>query len=158
MTMKAHAYYIIFGRPPIGGSFPPPPPPGGATASDPVPCLVREVTASGVRCGGELAAAVHGGLGVEAHVDLVGKQVLGRRRLDVAVAAPDAVGNPTQIGAKLVHQLLRRFLGEPEVLVVQQRLLPRRTALPITRAALSIWWVLRTSPCRGPNPSVDRRE
>ena len=28
MTMKAHTYYIIFGRPPIGGSFPPP---GGAT-------------------------------------------------------------------------------------------------------------------------------
>ena len=30
MTMKAHTYYIIFGRPPIGGSFPPLPP-GGAT-------------------------------------------------------------------------------------------------------------------------------
>jgi len=30
MTMKAHTYYIIFGLPPIGGSFPPPP--GGATA------------------------------------------------------------------------------------------------------------------------------
>jgi len=29
MTMKAHTYYITFGRPPIGGSFPPPP--GGAT-------------------------------------------------------------------------------------------------------------------------------
>ena len=28
----------------------------------------------------------------------------------------------------------------------------------VTRAALSIWWALRTSPCRGPNPSVDRRE
>ena len=26
-----------------------------------------------------------------------------------------------------------------------------------TRAALSIWWALRTSPSRGPNPSVDRR-
>ena len=142
MTMKAHTYYIIFGRPPIGGSSPLPP--GGATASDPVPCLVREVTASGVRCG-ELAAAVHGGLGVEAHVDLVGKQVLGRRRLDVAVAAPDAVGNPTQIGAKLVHQLLRRFLGEPVVLVVQQRLLPRRTTLPITSAVVKLlikrWWI-----------------
>ena len=25
MTMKAHTYYIIFGRPPIGGSFPPSP-------------------------------------------------------------------------------------------------------------------------------------
>ena len=25
MIMKAHAYYIIFGRPPIGGSFPLPP-------------------------------------------------------------------------------------------------------------------------------------
>jgi len=25
MTMKAHTYYIIFGRPPMGGSFPPPP-------------------------------------------------------------------------------------------------------------------------------------
>ena len=25
------------------------------------------------------------------------------------------------------------------------------------RAALSIWWALRTSPCLGPNPSVDRR-
>jgi len=23
MTMKAHAYYIIFGRPPIGGKLPP---------------------------------------------------------------------------------------------------------------------------------------
>jgi len=32
MAMKAHAYYIIFGRPPIGGgSFPLPLPPGGAT-------------------------------------------------------------------------------------------------------------------------------
>ena len=30
MTMKAHTYYILFGRPPIGGSFPLPP--GGATA------------------------------------------------------------------------------------------------------------------------------
>ena len=29
MTMKAHTYYIIFGRPTIGGSFPPPR--GGAT-------------------------------------------------------------------------------------------------------------------------------
>ena len=27
----------------------------------------------------------------------------------------------------------------------------------IARAALSIWWALRTLPCRGPNPSVDRR-
>jgi len=27
----------------------------------------------------------------------------------------------------------------------------------IIRAALSIWWARRTSPCRGPNPSVDRR-
>jgi len=27
----------------------------------------------------------------------------------------------------------------------------------VGRAALSIWWALRTSPCRGPNPSVDRR-
>ena len=27
MTMKAHTYYIIFGRPPIGGSFPLPPSP-----------------------------------------------------------------------------------------------------------------------------------
>jgi len=24
MTMKAHTYYIIFGRPPIGGKLPPP--------------------------------------------------------------------------------------------------------------------------------------
>ena len=31
MTMKAHTYYIIFGRPPIGGKLPPFPP-GGATA------------------------------------------------------------------------------------------------------------------------------
>jgi len=30
MTLKAHAYYVIFGRPPTGGSFPPYPP-GGAT-------------------------------------------------------------------------------------------------------------------------------
>ena len=30
MTMKAHTYYIIFGRPPIGGELPPSPP-GGAT-------------------------------------------------------------------------------------------------------------------------------
>ena len=28
---------------------------------------------------------------------------------------------------------------------------------PLARAALSIWWALRTSLCRGPNPSVDRR-
>jgi len=32
VTMKAHTYYIIFGRPPIGGSFPLPPS-GGATDS-----------------------------------------------------------------------------------------------------------------------------
>jgi len=25
MTMKAHTYYVIFGRPPIGGKLPPPP-------------------------------------------------------------------------------------------------------------------------------------
>jgi len=31
VTMKAHTYYIIFGRPPIGGSFPALPPSGGAT-------------------------------------------------------------------------------------------------------------------------------
>ena len=31
MTMKAHTYYTIFGRPPIGGKLPPLPP-GGATA------------------------------------------------------------------------------------------------------------------------------
>ena len=30
MTMKAHTYYIIFGRPPIGGKASPP---GGATAT-----------------------------------------------------------------------------------------------------------------------------
>jgi len=29
MTMKAYTYYIIFGRPHIGGKLPPPP--GGAT-------------------------------------------------------------------------------------------------------------------------------
>jgi len=34
MTMKAHTYYIIFGRPPVGGSFPPFPP-GGATVTGP---------------------------------------------------------------------------------------------------------------------------
>ena len=33
MTMKARIYYIIFGRPPIGGKLPPL---GGATASTPV--------------------------------------------------------------------------------------------------------------------------
>ena len=32
MTMKAHANYIIFGRPPIGGNLPPP---GGATGIGP---------------------------------------------------------------------------------------------------------------------------
>jgi len=32
MIMKAHTYYIIFGRPPIGGEASPLPP-GGATAS-----------------------------------------------------------------------------------------------------------------------------
>ena len=31
MTMKAHTYYIIFGRPPIKGKLPPSP--GGATAA-----------------------------------------------------------------------------------------------------------------------------
>jgi len=34
MTMKAHTYYIIFGRPPIGGKLPPFPSSGGATAGD----------------------------------------------------------------------------------------------------------------------------
>ena len=33
MTIKAHTYYIIFGRPPIGGKLPPFPP-RGATATD----------------------------------------------------------------------------------------------------------------------------
>jgi len=36
------------------------------------------------------------------------------------------------------------------------RRLAAKTTAPC-RAALSIWWALRTSPCRGPNPSVDRR-
>ena len=31
VTMKAHTYYIIFGRPPIGGGASPLPPPGGAS-------------------------------------------------------------------------------------------------------------------------------
>jgi len=31
MTVKAHTYYIIFGRPPIGGGEASPFPPGGAT-------------------------------------------------------------------------------------------------------------------------------
>jgi len=31
--MKAHTYYIIFGRPPIGEEASPFPPPGGATAT-----------------------------------------------------------------------------------------------------------------------------
>ena len=31
MTMKANTYYIIFGRPPIGGKLTSPLPPGGAT-------------------------------------------------------------------------------------------------------------------------------
>ena len=34
---------------------------------------------------------------------------------------------------------------------------PRRFSEPKTRATLSISLALRTSPCRGPNPSVDRR-
>jgi hypothetical protein len=33
----------------------------------------------------------------------------------------------------------------------------RNKTVGLTRAALSIWWALRTSPYRGPNPSVDRR-
>ena len=33
MTMKAHTYYIIFGRLPIGGEASPFPPPGGTTGS-----------------------------------------------------------------------------------------------------------------------------
>jgi len=33
MTMKAHTYYIIFGRPPIRGKLPAFPP-GGATGSE----------------------------------------------------------------------------------------------------------------------------
>ena len=34
---------------------------------------------------------------------------------------------------------------------------PPYSFTPGFRAALSIWWTLRTSPCRGPSPSVDRR-
>jgi len=37
--MKAHAYYIIFGRPPIGGKLPPFPP-GGTTAMFHSDCLI----------------------------------------------------------------------------------------------------------------------
>ena len=37
MTMKAHTYYIIFGRPPIGGKLPPSPP-GGATGLNAICC------------------------------------------------------------------------------------------------------------------------
>ena len=33
MTMKAHTYYVIFGRPPIGGKLPPVPP-CGTTGED----------------------------------------------------------------------------------------------------------------------------
>jgi len=51
MTMKAHTYYIIFGRPPIGGSFPLSPS-GGATGCPLWVTLamaeVREVTTSTV--------------------------------------------------------------------------------------------------------------
>ena len=39
MTMKAHTYYIIFGRPPIGRKLPPFPP-GGATAPSCVSCIL----------------------------------------------------------------------------------------------------------------------
>jgi len=41
MTMKAHTYYIIFGRPLIGESFPPFPP-GGAQATDKTALLTTE--------------------------------------------------------------------------------------------------------------------
>jgi len=41
---------------------------------------------------------------------------------------------------------------------VRQKVNAALVALSISsRAALSIWWALRTSPCRGRNPSVDRR-
>ena len=40
MTMKAHTYYIIFGRPPIGGKLPPS---GGATAVNAENTILRPV-------------------------------------------------------------------------------------------------------------------
>ena len=49
MTMKAHTYYIIFGRPPIGGSFPPSSlaaPPRGVVAYIPQLLGMRTFTAS----------------------------------------------------------------------------------------------------------------
>ena len=45
MTMKAHTYYIIFGRPHIGGRKLPPLPPGGATV-----CMSRNETAIEMKC------------------------------------------------------------------------------------------------------------
>ena len=52
-TMKVHTYYIIFGRPPIGGSFPLPP--GGGTESEEpgsyVPVTVMTAAWSALPCG-----------------------------------------------------------------------------------------------------------
>ena len=45
MTIKAHTYYIIFGRSPMGGSFPLPSP-GGATDSHIIEPVCVAVTAS----------------------------------------------------------------------------------------------------------------
>ena len=65
MTMKAHTYYIIFGRPPIGGKLPLLPPPGGAADSSPhrprshkLIYLTKETTQWGV-WSGILAAAFY---------------------------------------------------------------------------------------------------
>ena len=51
---------------------------------------------------------------------------------------------------------LRLFLPYLSPLPFTLSTFPSLSSL-LSRAALSIWWALRTSPCRGPNPSVDRR-
>jgi len=40
---------------------------------------------------------------------------------------------------------------------IRYRIPPPGARSSVIRAALSICWALRTSPCPGPNPSVDRR-
>ena len=56
MTMKAHTYYINFGRPPIGGKLLPFPP-GGATACVGVCCTYRALALQ--QAGGGEATAGH---------------------------------------------------------------------------------------------------
>ena len=81
-----------------------------------------------------------------------------------AYDGPGAVmGMSPRNGAERSRASVERLPSAPELTTISLAELDAEAArqqpksVRKIRAALSIWWALRTSPCRGPNPSVDRR-